>query len=106
VVLPPTPLQNVLFCTFLSTCAVQKVCVANVDFVSADKNTSSTSSPCDNKNRQQTTNKGNRRTRGIRGHNPKFTRQGAATASNCAVGYPEKSLFQILAIQQYDYLQL
>jgi len=40
VIQPPVPLQNVLFCMFLSTYVVQKVCVCTMDFVSADKNTS------------------------------------------------------------------
>jgi len=30
VIQPPTPLQNVLFCLFLSTCVVQTVCVCNL----------------------------------------------------------------------------
>ena len=36
---PPMPFKNVLFCTFKSTCVVQKECVCTMDFVSAGKNT-------------------------------------------------------------------
>ena len=39
VIQPPTLLQNVLFCLFLLTSVVQKVCVCTMDFVSAGKNT-------------------------------------------------------------------
>ena len=34
---PPMPLKNVLFCTFLSTCVEQNMCVCTMDLVSAEK---------------------------------------------------------------------
>jgi len=37
VIQPPTLLQNVLFCLFLLSSVVQKVCVCTMDFVSAAK---------------------------------------------------------------------
>ena len=34
---PPMPFKNVLFCTFISTCLVQKECVCSMGLASADK---------------------------------------------------------------------